>query len=125
MTITHSTTPTPDPRLLQANERTLLAWVRTGISLVAFGFVIARFGLWLSVLNPQAAVESHGAPWIGASFVILGVLGNALAVMRYAGARAAIFKNESLPALDRMPLVFTTLVTIACALVGAYVLMRL
>jgi putative membrane protein len=30
-----------------ANERTLLAWIRTGIALMAFGFAIARFGLFL------------------------------------------------------------------------------
>ena len=30
-----------------ANERTLLTWIRTGIALMAFGFAIARFGLFL------------------------------------------------------------------------------
>jgi putative membrane protein len=34
----------PDSRFLQANERTLLAWVRTGLGLLGMGFVIARFG---------------------------------------------------------------------------------
>ena len=35
-----------DPRNLQANERTLLAWVRTGLALMAFGLVIDRMALW-------------------------------------------------------------------------------
>lgn len=34
-------------RLHQANERTMLAWIRTGIALMAFGFAIARFGVFL------------------------------------------------------------------------------
>ncbi|AHC51394.1 membrane protein [Sulfolobus acidocaldarius SUSAZ] len=34
-----------------ANERTFLAWIRTGIALIGFGFVIARFALFLEVLR--------------------------------------------------------------------------
>ena len=37
-----------DPRIYFASERTLLAWIRTGISVVGLGFVVARFGLFLS-----------------------------------------------------------------------------
>ena len=36
-----------DPRVRFAIERTLLAWVRTGLALMGFGFVVARFGLFL------------------------------------------------------------------------------
>ena len=38
-----------DPRVLFAAERTLLAWNRTSISIMAFGFVIERFGLFLQI----------------------------------------------------------------------------
>lgn len=34
----------PDPRVLWAEERTLLAWIPTGVSMMGFGFVVARFG---------------------------------------------------------------------------------
>ena len=39
-----------DPRVYFAAERTLLAWLRTGLTVMAFGFVIARFGLFLQIV---------------------------------------------------------------------------
>jgi hypothetical protein len=36
-----------DPRIYMAAERTFLAWIRTGIAFMGFGFVVARFGLFL------------------------------------------------------------------------------
>ncbi len=38
---------TDDPRVSLAAERTFLAWIRTGLALMGFGFVVARFGLFL------------------------------------------------------------------------------
>ena len=38
-----------------ANSRTLLAWIRTGIALIGLGFVVARFGLFLRMLDSQAS----------------------------------------------------------------------
>ena len=46
-----------------ANERTFLAWVRTAIAVMAFGFLIERFDLFLKYLAPQLAqrpVTPHG-----------------------------------------------------------------
>ncbi|MGA7749091.1 MAG: DUF202 domain-containing protein, partial [Gallionella sp.] len=42
-----------DPRVFFAAERTLLAWNRTSLTLMAFGFVIERFGLFLHLLLPK------------------------------------------------------------------------
>ena len=40
-----------DPRIYFAAERTFLAWIRTGLALMGFGFVVARFGLFLRQLG--------------------------------------------------------------------------
>lgn len=66
-----------DPRIFFAAERTLLAWVRTGLTVMALGFVVARFGLFLTLLAASSgtAVPAH-AHWpsgvLGTSLVLAG-----------------------------------------------------
>jgi putative membrane protein len=72
-----STPPEPDPRIFFAAERTFLAWIRTGLALMGFGFVVARFSLFL---HEVAAVQGTSAPspglsrWAGIALIVLGVL---------------------------------------------------
>ena len=75
----------PDPRVFFAAERTLLAWLCTGIAVMAFGFVVARFGLFLRLLRMQAGDSAtHGlSPYIGASLVILGAVATAGGAIQY------------------------------------------
>ena len=69
-----------DPRVFFAAERTLLAWVRSGIAVMALGFVVAKFGLFLSLLsasNPANNVlhPSNGLSNIfGITLVVIGVV---------------------------------------------------
>jgi putative membrane protein len=65
-----------DPRVRFAIERTLLAWVRTGLALMGFGLVVARFGLFLreieSVRQAATLKASTGlSMWIGTA--LLGI----------------------------------------------------
>ena len=53
-----------------ANERTFLAWVRTGISMMGFGFVVARFRL---EFGPRAPGSPIGASTLGVLFAIAGI----------------------------------------------------
>jgi putative membrane protein len=63
-----------------ADERTLLAWVRTAIAVMAFGFVIERFDLFLKYAAPPAAqgmIAPHGGAFAnagGLAFIVLGVV---------------------------------------------------
>jgi putative membrane protein len=116
-----------DPRILQANERTLLAWVRTSIAMMTFGFVIARIGFWLRTIGAQAGDAGEhelGTAWIGAVFLLLGVIGNALAVVRYAANRRAIARGEEITE-GSFPITLATLVTVFGAIIGVYLLVRL
>jgi len=67
-----------DPRVFFAAERTLLAWVRTGLTIMAFGFVVARFGLFLRLLASQQPgtvnfTEHNGiANAVGIALVLVG-----------------------------------------------------
>ena len=85
-------------RLHQANERTVLAWIRTGSALTAFSFASARFGVFSKqVANVgQDSVDLHrvGSAWEGAALVALGGLANLLATVRYAQIRRAIERGD-------------------------------
>jgi putative membrane protein len=77
--------PGADPRVYFAAERTLLAWLRTGITIMAFGFVVARFGLFLRLLRAQGgAIQGHGlSPYIGSALVALGVMATVAGTVEY------------------------------------------
>jgi putative membrane protein len=98
--------PTAEPksreetiRVHQANERTMLAWIRTGIALMAFGFAIARFGVFLRQVASVGAVPPHvqhgvGSAWVGAALVALGMVANLLATIRFGRIRLAIERGD-------------------------------
>lgn len=73
-----------DPRVRFAAERTLLAWIRTGLSMMGFGFVVARFGVFLREMAgvaPNTQQPPSYSLWIGAGLVALGVAVNVFAAL--------------------------------------------
>jgi putative membrane protein len=90
----------PDPRVYLAAERTTLAWIRTGIALMGFGFVVARFGLFFQELD--AAGVGHGnvghrpgiSIWVGTTLVLLGVWANVAAALRHFRFRCRFERGE-------------------------------
>jgi putative membrane protein len=115
-----------DSRLLQANERTLLAWLRTALGLIAFGFVLERVDGWLCGVAPTAGAVARpvGTAWIGAGFIVLGFLANALAVLRFARARRALRMGVPLPR-DLLPVAFAGALTFLGATLAIYIIAKL
>jgi putative membrane protein len=71
---------TADPRVLFAAERTLLAWQRSAIALMGFGFVVERFGLFLQMAAHMPPSQSHRGFSLGLGVVLL-LLGAAVALI--------------------------------------------
>lgn len=65
-----------------ANDRTFLAWLRTGISVSGLGFVVAKFALFLQRLGPAKSAPHQGlSTAVGVALVLAG---GALMVVGYA-----------------------------------------
>ena len=77
-----------DPRIYLAAERTFLAWIRTSISLMGFGFLIARFALFLREYGLTSSPSSPAQPLrsrtgLGFGMVSVGVIVCVLAATRH------------------------------------------
>lgn len=81
-----------DPRVHMANERTFLAWIRTSIGIMAFGFVVEKFALFMKRLAyffgksdiPEVVPESLGYSTIfGIVLVAMGAFMGVLAFIHY------------------------------------------
>jgi putative membrane protein len=79
-----------DPRVFFAAQRTLLAWIRTGITVMALGFVVAKFGLFLRIISssidrPRMTSLPHPAfsATFGIALTLLGAISIGLAVINH------------------------------------------
>jgi len=70
-----------------AAERTFLAWIRTGLALMGFGFVVARFGLFLQALqlgNANLQARPYGPSfWFGTALILLGMIVNIASALNH------------------------------------------
>jgi inner membrane protein YidH len=102
-----------------AAERTLLAWIRTGLALMGFGFVVARFGLFLQeiqVAQPTFSAHSYGLSlWFGTALIAAGVVVNLISGWQYSRLVRDLDRGQQ--TLHRPP-ALAVAITLFLALVG-------
>jgi uncharacterized protein (DUF302 family)/uncharacterized membrane protein YidH (DUF202 family) len=107
-----------------AAERTLLAWVRTGLALMGFGFVVARFGLFLQefqVAQHAQPAQSYGfSLWFGTALIAVGVMVNVFSGWHHARLVRDLDRGDTIHARASTPAVavafFLALVGLAMAI---------
>ncbi|HZS88649.1 MAG TPA: DUF202 domain-containing protein [Chloroflexota bacterium] len=107
-----------------ANERTFLAWVRSCIAIMALGFVVARFGLLIRELGPNAPRRTPMglSTGFGVALVVCGALLTILATLRYRATTRAIDRDVYNPSHWLILLLAGGLVGVA-ALLAAYLVL--
>ena len=107
-----------------ANQRTFLAWIRTGIAVIAFGFVVEKFNLFMIILAKTVSEEAAHRLWIdrvtrpfgrydGIALVLLGIGLIVLAAIRFYRTAKLIDDPEPRQAPDaRVELVFTLILAL-------------
>lgn len=104
-----------------ANERTFLAWVRTGAAIVVFGFAIGRFSIalrQLTALQGHPVHRSGLSVWMGATSIILGVLLVVGGLFRYRKTREHLDEGRFEPAGIVLDLVTALTVLFGLMLAG-------
>lgn len=115
------------PGLIQArlaNERTLLAWLRTAVALMGFGIMIARLGVFLETLaasTGQHLLAAGQSRWTGAALLITG---SAVAILGHYRVRAYahIIDPAGHPPSDRSLTFTSMLVTILGVTLATFVI---
>jgi len=100
-----------------ANERTFLAWIRTGLSTMVFGFVVERFGLLLRELGFKTGITNilsiHYSSFFGVTLTLLGVVIMIVALLEFLQIRRSIDSERFHP-----PAGFAIILTVLASLIG-------
>ncbi|WP_432559961.1 YidH family protein [Granulicoccus sp. GXG6511] len=96
----------PDARFTLANERTFLAWIRTGLGFVAAGMAAAALAGYAGLTDPRVAI---------AALLLVGggVLAGVIALLRWMVQERAMRLNRPLTSSTALPLFTVVLVVVA------------
>jgi putative membrane protein len=113
-----------------ANERTFLAWVRTAIAVMAFGFLVEKFDLFLRFASVGSRTPvfrtGHLAGWSGLALIVLGLAIVIVATIRLLGtARKIDDADTHLGAGSKLDLTLAILLTCLGASLLVYMLQNL
>ena len=90
-----------DPRVYFAAERTFLAWIRTGLGLIAVGFAVSRFGLFMHEIGVRQMNTKipfgTTSEWSGVVLVLLGVVVNIAATIRHVQITRELASGQWVP----------------------------
>ena len=87
-----------------ANERTFLAWLRTGVAIIVFGFAIGRFAIAIRQLQSISGKSSETtglSVWLGTVAIVAGVVLTVAGLIRYRRVRAQLESGRFEPAGSR------------------------
>jgi putative membrane protein len=110
-----------------ANERTFLAWLRTGIAVIAFGFVVEKFNLFVLTIASTAAIDAARrselqrlagpfSGYEGLALILIGIIIVIIAAARFAQTRRLLNDQEMHSASNsRVELVLTAVLALVVA----------
>ena len=109
-----------------ANERTYLAWIRTSIAIMAFGFLIEKFDLFISYLGKEVGDEKHyqsslSAEIAGLGLLLVGVLIVITATVRFFTYKKSIESDREIPySVKKTNLLLSSLVVLIALFLLVY-----
>ena len=115
-----------DPRIYFAAERTLLAWIRTSITMIALGFIVARFGIFLDMVHagdPTHGARQHLSIIIGIGLIVVGMVINIMSLVQFSSFKKTLTKDQMPQSYNSAIAIFASLaMTATCLLLIVYLL---
>ncbi len=114
-----------------ANERTYLAWIRTSITIMAFGFLIEKFDIFVSYMGKKVGDEGHFQPSlsveiVGLGLFLVGVLIVIAATVRFFTYKKSIESDELIPySVKKTNILLSTLIILLALFLLVYMAHRI